>query len=99
MDSTTHDQLLDRRCREAHPEHIVAGDIVYERNDVTAKKYCESERSANRRDKKGAPYVFLGGVKYRPQPQYDNFIASTIQQCKPAQPKRRSVRPCHLKPP
>jgi hypothetical protein len=28
-------------------------------------------------------------VKYRPQPQYDNFIASTIQRHKPEQPKRR----------
>jgi hypothetical protein len=89
MDSSTHDQPLDPRCREAHPEHIGVGGIDYERNDVAARKYSESERSANRRDKKGAPYVFFGGVKYRPQPHYDNFIASTIQQHKPQPPKRR----------
>ena len=88
MDSNSHDQPLDKRAR-AHPEHIAARGIDYERNDVAARKYFESERSANRRDKKGAPYVFLGGVKYRPQPHYDQFIASTIKQHQPQPPKRR----------
>ena len=79
---------LDKRCREAHPEVIVVGDITYERNDVTAKKYGESERSVNRR--KGAPQAFFGGVKYRPQPLYDNHVARTsIKQDMPAEPKRR----------
>jgi hypothetical protein len=92
MDTNTQDRALDPRRREAHPEHIVAGNRTYERNDIAAGKYHESERSANRRDPKGAPYVFFGGVKYRPQPDYDNFIASTIQQRKP-QPRRRPRTP------
>jgi hypothetical protein len=92
MDTNIDDQPLDPRCREAHPEHIVAGGVDYERNDVTARKYSESERSTNRRDKEGAPYVFFGGVKYRPQPHYDKFIASTIQQHEPQQPRRRGAR-------
>jgi hypothetical protein len=90
MDTATQEQPIGRRRREAHPEHIIAGGRTYERNDIASKKYSESERSANRRDPKGAPFVFFGGVKYRPQPDYDNFIASTIQQRKPASRKRKT---------
>jgi hypothetical protein len=92
MDTNIQDQPLDPRRREAHPERIVIGDITYERNDVAAKKYFESERSANRRDRLGAPFIFMGGVKYRPQPHYDNYIASMIQTRKPQPPKRRGAR-------
>jgi hypothetical protein len=90
MDTNTEAQPRDPRRREAHPEHIIAGGRTYERNDIAAKKYSESERSANRRDPKGAPYVFFGGVKYRPQPDYDNFIAGTIKQRKPLKPRKAS---------
>jgi hypothetical protein len=51
MDSETNDQPLNPRRREAHPEVIVVGGFTYERNDITAKKYGESERSLNRRDR------------------------------------------------
>ena len=68
--------------------------MIYARNDVTAKKYGESERSANRRDNEGAPYIFFGNVKYRPQPNYDDYIRRRIQQHTPASStaKRRRAR-------
>ena len=80
---------VDKRCRVAHPERIAAGDVEYERNDIAAERNGESERTANNRDKDGAPYRYFGGVKYRPQPEYDQFIASGIRRQQPLQPKRR----------
>src|SRR5215831_17833768 len=81
----------DPRRRELHPERIVVGDKTLERNDVVAKRYGESERSVNRRDSKGAPYIFLSGIKYRPQPDYDNFLLSScIQVHKPQPPQPRT---------
>jgi hypothetical protein len=92
MDTNTQEEpRIGRRRREAHPERIALGDKIYERNDVAARKYFESERSLNRRDKKGAPYQFFGGVKYRPQPDCDNFILAGIQVRKPPSPKRKTV--------
>lgn len=88
MDTDTQEQPIDKRRKEAHPEIIVAGGITYERNDIAAKKYGESERSANRRDPDGAPRQYFGGVKYRPQLHYDNYVASTIQQGRPRAPRR-----------
>lgn len=91
MDTNTQNQTLDKRCREAHPERIEVGGKVLERNDVAAAKLGESERSANRRDRLGAPYIFISNIKYRPQPDYDNFVLRGIQQHKPDRPnaKRR----------
>jgi hypothetical protein len=71
-DTTT--QRLDRRCKHNHPERIVVGGKTLERNDVVAQRYGESERSVNRRDLKGAPYIRIGNIKYRPQPDYDDFV-------------------------
>jgi hypothetical protein len=84
MDTTAApDKPLDSRCRKTHPERIVVGGKTLERNDVVARRYGESERSANRRDRKGAPYIFISNIKYRPQPDYDNFILSGIKQHTP----------------
>jgi hypothetical protein len=80
---------IDKRCREAHPEYIRAGHITWERNDITAKRYGETERTTNGRDKHGAPYRHFGGIKYRPLPDYDEFIASGIRRQQPLRPKRR----------
>jgi hypothetical protein len=88
MDDTTQVQPLDSRRREAHPERITIANETFERNDIRAKKLCMSERSLNRGDRQGAPYVFLGGVKYRPVERHDAFILASIQQRKP-EPKRR----------
>src|ERR1700722_10191882 len=80
---------IDKRCREAHPEYIPAGDTTWERNDVTARRYGETERTTNAGDKHGAPYRHFGGIKYRPLPAYDEFIASGIRRQQPLQPRPR----------
>jgi hypothetical protein len=69
---------FDKRRKENHPERIVIGGKTLERNDVTAQRYGESERTANRRDREGAPYLFIGNIKYRPQPDYDEFVLATV---------------------
>ena len=93
MQNAETDQPLDKRRREMHPERITVGDTIYERNDITAARFGETERTLNKRDKKGAPFQYFGGVKYRPQPDFDEFILSGIRRQKPLQqPKRRRVR-------
>jgi hypothetical protein len=91
MDATTQVQSLDSRRREAHPERITIANETFERNDIRAKKLCMSERSLNRGDAQGAPYVFLGGVKYRPVERHDAFILASIKQRKPPSPKRKTA--------
>jgi hypothetical protein len=91
MDTTTSGQPLDPRRREAHPERITIGAENFERNDIRAKKLCMSERSLNRGDRLGAPYIFFAGVKYRPVERHDAFILSSIQSRKPPSPKRKTV--------
>jgi hypothetical protein len=93
MDTSTEAQSLDPRDRRAHPETIVIAGETFVRNDVRARKLHMSERSLNRGDARGAPYVMLGGVKYRPAERHDAFILSTIQQRKPAESKRRKSWP------
>jgi hypothetical protein len=80
---------LDPRCRNAHPEHITIGDEVFDRNDISAERYSESERSHNRRDREGAPYLMIAGIKYRPRGRLATHVLSTIQQHRPELPKRR----------
>jgi hypothetical protein len=89
MSDTTTQAPLDRRCKQAHPERIVVGGKTLERNDIVAQKYGESERSVNRRDRKGAPYIRIGNIKYRPQPDYDAFVLEGIEQHKPEARARR----------
>jgi hypothetical protein len=89
MDDATQVQPLDSRRREAHPERITIGSETFERNDIRAKNLCMSERSLNRGDAQGAPYVFLGGVKYRPVERHDAFILGSIQVRKPPSPKKK----------
>jgi hypothetical protein len=86
------EQRLDPRRREAHPERIFVGDEVFIRNDVKAKEQGESERSLNRGDKLGAPFRFFGGVKYRPERRYAEFIINSIQvrRLQPQSRKRRT---------
>jgi hypothetical protein len=91
MDDTTQVQPLDKRDRRAHPERITIGGETFARNDIRAKELCMSERSLNRGDAQGAPYVFLGGIKYRPVERHDAFILASIQQRKPSSPKRKTV--------
>jgi hypothetical protein len=73
------EQRLDPRRRELHPERVVIGDETFIRNDVQAKQLGCSERSVDRGDKHGAPFLFIGGIKYRPERRYAAFIMSRIQ--------------------
>ena len=82
------DQPIDKRRRERHPERIVVGSKTFERNDVTAARFGETERTLNKRDKDGAPFQYFGGVKYRPLPDYDEHILSGIRRHQPEQPQR-----------
>jgi hypothetical protein len=92
MDTNTKGQPLDARCRAVHPEHIVVGNKTFERDDVTARRFGVSTRTQTRGDAQGAPYRFFGGVKYRPLPDYDDFVLRGITIDKPPAPKRRSKR-------
>jgi hypothetical protein len=82
---------LDPRRREAHPERITVGDEIFLRNDVQAKQLGCSERSINRGDKHGAPFLFIGGIKYRPEQRYAAFLMSGIQVRNP-QPRSQKTR-------
>jgi hypothetical protein len=93
MDTNTETQPLDPRCREAHPEHITIGDEIFDRNDISAGRYGESERSHNRRDKEGAPHLFVAGIKYRPRERLAAHFLSRIQVNKRPEPKRRRASP------
>jgi hypothetical protein len=78
---------LDPRRREAHPERITIGGEVFVRNDILAREQGESERSLNRGDKRGSPYRFFGGIKYRPQRLHAEFIMATIHQVRQPNPQ------------
>jgi hypothetical protein len=89
MDPNSYSKPLDKRRRETHPEHLAIGGETFVRNDVRAKALHMSERSLNRGDRQGAPFLFIGAVKYRPVERHDAFILASIQTRKPQPPKRR----------
>jgi hypothetical protein len=89
MDTTTPEQRLDPRRREARPERLTIGGETLERNDIYAKRHGISEGTLNKGDRDGAPYVMIGMVKYRPVERMDAHILSRIQTHKPQPPKRR----------
>jgi hypothetical protein len=80
-------EKINRR-REMRPERISLGDQDAVRNDVLAKEQGVSERTLNREDKDDAPYMYFGGVKYRPERDYRAFLVSRIKHKKPAAKKR-----------
>jgi hypothetical protein len=63
----------------SRPERIPLGDDVLVRNDIIASTFGSSERALNRGDAAGAPFVYVGGVKYRPERGYQDFLTSQIQ--------------------
>jgi len=83
------ERQLDPRHRERHPERIEIGGVVLVRNDVQARQLGVSERSIDRGDKDGAPFVFIGRIKYRPQQRYADFILSKIQEGRPRRRRRK----------
>lgn len=78
-DTTTDHFPRDSRCRVARPERIDIGDDVLERNDVIARREGRSVRSLDREDGFGAPFTFIGGVKYRPMRAYLEYRLSQIR--------------------
>jgi hypothetical protein len=82
------DKPLDKRRREARPERITIGGEVFVRNDIRARDLSMSERTINRGDAQGAPYLMIAGCKYRPVDRHDAFILSGIHARKPARRAR-----------
>jgi len=56
-------------------------------DDKMAEKHGVSKRTQQRGDRDGAPYRMFGGVKYRPEKRYDQFILDSIQ---PQSQKRKA---------
>ena len=66
--------------RSTRPERMVIGGVEMVRNDVVAREQGGvAERTINRGDKDGAPYIYIGGVKYRPIEQYHQFLLGQIK--------------------
>ena len=79
----------DRR-RSARPERIMIGTEEMVRNDVVARDEGACERSINRLDPLGAPYIYIAGVKYRPLARYHQFILAQIKvRNRPTKRRRR----------
>jgi hypothetical protein len=75
--------VMDRRRRAAKPERIDIGDDTLVRDDILAKEKGVTTRTLGRGDSLGAPYAYIGNVKYRPERRYHQFMASRIQVRKP----------------
>lgn len=86
------------RSRATRPERITVGGKTFERNDICAKRFGSSERGINRGDKKGAPFIYINGVKYRPVEDYDAYVLSGIQR-RNQQPQRRRLQAKPAQPP
>jgi len=71
-----------RRGRAECPERLVVNGETLVRNDVKAREIGATERTINRGDARGAPYVFVAGVKYRPETRYNEFLLSHITQAR-----------------
>ena len=78
------------RRRALRPERISLGDQDAVRNDILAREQGVNERTINREDVEGAPFMYFGGVKYRPERDYRAFKTSRIKYKKPAAKKRRA---------
>jgi hypothetical protein len=62
------------------------------RNDVVAREEGACERTINRLDSLGAPYIYIGGVKYRPIERYHKFMLAQIKVRNQPPTKRRGHR-------
>ena len=80
-----------RPQRAAKPERIDIGTDELVRNDILACEHGVSERTINRGDAKGAPYILICGVKYRPRRGYHEFIAARIVRREPMPKRRRAA--------
>jgi hypothetical protein len=85
--------VANHTTRAERPEYLEIGGKKFERNDLTAARTSENEKTVNRRDKQGAPFLMIAGCKYRPVEAYDAFLLSQIQQnAAPSSPRRRRGR-------
>src|SRR5262249_48510663 len=89
---TSPKRRLDPRSLQAHPECIVVGDEKFLRDDKMAEKHGVSKRTQQRGDARGAPYRFFGGVKYRPERLYADFIMCTVEMRKPQSQRKARKR-------
>jgi hypothetical protein len=94
MDDSSVDPNRGRRTRSSRPERIDIGSDELVRNDLIPQELGlgTSERTVNRGDKDGAPYTYIGGVKYRPINAYRQFLASCVERRNQA-PRRRRPSP------
>jgi hypothetical protein len=86
----------DTRRRATRPERLVIGGKEFVRNDVIAREQGLSERTLNRDDTVGAPFLMIGGVKYRPTDEYGAFVLGRIQ-VRNQKSRRRPSRSSHAK--
>ena len=82
-----------RRGRAECPERLVVNGETLVRNDVKAREIGATERTINRGDARGAPYVFVAGVKYRSETRYNEFLLSHITQARRLPRDRRRRTP------
>jgi hypothetical protein len=85
-------RLAKDRRRSARPERITIGGEEMVRQDVLAHEQGTTERTINRGNARGAPYIYLYGVKYRPIERYHKFMLGQIQVRGPPPKKRRGHR-------
>jgi hypothetical protein len=78
-----------RPFRTDRPERLTIGGVEMVRNDVVAREEGACERTINRLDRLGAPYLMIAGVKYRPIERYHQFLLKQIQVRNQPQKKRR----------
>ena len=84
-------KTLDARCRNAHPERIEIGGTTFIRDDVMARRMGVTPRTQTRGDKDGAPHAYFGGVKYRPELQYGEFLLDRSIKVKGRAAKTKSI--------
>ena len=87
---------VGRRRRALRPERIALGDDVAVRNDLVALEEGVSERTLNRGDALGAPFLMVGGVKYMPLAAYKHPGEPHSAQEPTAPPGRRRPRSVRL---
>lgn len=80
--------MSKRLPKTEHPERIEVGNETFERNDITAARFGSCTKTLDRQDKRGAPYILVAGIKYRPVERYDQFVLGQIKQAVPTAKKR-----------
>lgn len=85
-DHTTVRSGPGRRRRETKPERLTIGGREFLRGDIYAGERGESERTVDRR---GGPYILIGGVKFRPPAENDELILAGMKGNQPPAKRRR----------